>query len=116
LTFAANGIAPDKCHAITEELLGSNLWKQHLLDTPSGMQKEPRLHFLASHDVTSGYIYSKLKMKSEDITNLPETAQLEQALAKLYQTTFPVGVDCLLYRDGNDYIGECVPIIMLSMT
>ena len=106
LTFAAGSISAPTCQAIADELYTCKLWKQHLLDTPSGFQKEPRLHFLASHDPDTGYVYSRLKMKSESIARLPNTEQLEQELSQRYQTTFPVGVDCLLYRDGNDYIGK----------
>lgn len=106
LTFSAGSISAPTCKAIANELYNSKLWKQYKLNTQSGAQKEPRLHFLASHDPDTGYQYSRLKMKAEPISRLPHTQKLEHELSQQYQTTFPVGVDCLLFRDGNDYIGK----------
>mmetsp|Transcript_17218 Transcript_17218/g.49908 ORF Transcript_17218/g.49908 Transcript_17218/m.49908 type:complete len:1249 (-) Transcript_17218:777-4523(-) len=54
-----------------------------------------------------GYYYHGIQMKSLPISSVPEVAQLSDQLATLYELPrkqWSIGVDLIIYRDGNDGI------------
>ena len=77
---------------------------------------EPRSHVLLSSrtqcvsddDASSqpGYIYHGIKMKALPISLVPEVASYAEELAEKYNLQhWDIGVDMIIYKDGNDSIG-----------
>ena len=87
---------------------------------------EPRIHSLYHKDAictgsscatddlhdssckaTPGYKYAGIRMKSRPLSELPEISQLAEGLKSVSEVEeWNVGVNTLIYRDGNDRIGK----------
>jgi hypothetical protein len=85
-----------------------NLYRQY---TRSQVFHEPRFHVLLSSKAVQsnvGYKYHGIQMKALPIHFVPEVATYATELAKVYQLPqdqWDIGVDLIIYRDGDDSIG-----------
>jgi len=104
----------DDCEGICQEMDECNDFRHY---TIQGVHKEPRLHVLYSSRVTEatindpnlpGYSYHSIKMQALPLSRLKHTSIVADRLAKRMlphgQTEWNIGLDMLLYRDGEDGI------------
>ena len=84
------------------------LYRQY---TRSQVFHEPRFHVLLSSKAAQsnvGYKYHGIQMKALPINVVPEVASYATELAKVYKlphNQWDIGVDLIIYRDGDDSIG-----------
>ena len=104
--FYKRFISQDRCIELLKEVLEYRDYKQYLFKKT---YKEPRVHVLFSsrskHDI--GYMYHGTHIKSNPISDVPSVKELADDIGRyvgLPQFEWNIGVDVMVYRDGNDRI------------
>ena len=101
-------VSREKKIALSNAMHQCNLYRQY---TRSQVYHEPRFHVLLSTKAAQsdvGYMYHGIKMKALPIDVVPEVASYATELARVYklpQNQWDIGVDLILYKDGDDSIG-----------
>ena len=112
LKIYPNIIQNRHCEIVKEELLQSDLFRRYKLQG----NFEPRLHFLLHENATKvfshtqpGYHYSTVKMKARPLSVLPKVQKLSKYVAnicKIKNNEWTIGVNPIIYRSGNDRMGD----------
>ena len=103
-----NMLSHEKRQSLSKAMHGCKLYRQY---TRSQVFHEPRFHVLLSSKANYGnvgYMYHGIKMKAQPIDLVPEVASYAKELARYYrlpQDEWDIGVDLIVYRDGDDSIG-----------
>ncbi|KAG7370548.1 2OG-Fe(II) oxygenase superfamily-domain containing protein [Nitzschia inconspicua] len=106
-----NYIDPKTCLDIKTELVGqTNCWRNYAIQ--GGL--EPRLQCLFHEKATQddsepqpGYAYAQTTMKARPLSMAPKLQDLSRSIAKDRNLEyFNIGVNCVLYRDNTDSIGD----------
>jgi len=100
-------LSQEKRKNLSKAMHQCNLYRQY---TRSQVFHEPRFHVLLSTKSQSdkGYMYHGVKMKSQSIDLVPEVASYAKELARCYKLPgdqWDIGVDLIVYKDGDDSIG-----------
>ncbi|KAL9187368.1 hypothetical protein ACHAXT_001471 [Thalassiosira profunda] len=100
-------LAGEKQKSLATAMRQCKLYRQYIR---SEVFHEPRFHVLLSSNAQSdrGYMYHGIRMKAQPIDLVPEVASYAKELARSYrlpQDQWNIGVDMIVYRDGNDSIG-----------
>jgi alkylated DNA repair dioxygenase AlkB len=104
----SNMLSHEKKDALTAAMNRCNLFRQY---TRNEVFFEPRFHVLLSSKASQydvGYMYHGIKMKALSIDLVPEVASYAKELARLYKLPhdqWNIGVDLIVYKDGEDSIG-----------
>jgi alkylated DNA repair dioxygenase AlkB len=121
-----NLISHAETSLVKRELFQSGLFRQYKIQTSD----EPRAHFLLHEDATDDYDYendngndedfetrraeqpgyryaNSIMMKARPLSRLPRLERLAQELARHCQVPkWTIGVNPVLYRDGQDKMGD----------
>ncbi|CAN0103258.1 unnamed protein product, partial [Discosporangium mesarthrocarpum] len=66
---------------------------------------EPRVHVLLGTQ-GYGYRYHRVSMRCLPLNTVPAAARLREECSNVFGVPFNIGVDLLVYRDGNDSCGH----------
>ena len=103
-----NMLPKNKRQSLSTAMHQCKLYRQY---TRSCVFHEPRFHVLLSSKAAqcnTGYMYHGIRMKAEPIELVSEVANYANELAKGYnlpENQWDIGVDMIVYRDGDDSIG-----------
>lgn len=91
---------------IFNQMKKCNLYRQY--KAQGNLYDEPRLHVLLASTTGLDYKYHGTKMKSFPLCSVSEVETLHNDLASIYNLKnkyWNLGVDLMIYRNGNDSVG-----------
>ena len=103
-----NILPHEKRMALSKAMKQCKLYRQY---SRSQIFNEPRFHVLLSSKAAQsnvGYMYHGIKMKALPIECVPEVGSCAKDLARMYKLPhdqWGIGVDLIVYKDGEDSIG-----------